>query len=326
MTAIIGTNIDHAASLIADGKLVAFATETVYGLGANAFDSDAVAQVFSVKQRPSFDPLIVHLDSIERLNEWVPNTPPLTFQLAEKFWPGPLSLVLSREGTEFSDLVSAGLQTVAVRVPQHPMARALIAKADCPIAAPSANLFGHVSPTTAEHVAEQLGDEIDYILDGGPCSVGVESTVVRIVGDRLELLRHGGIPIEDLQAVNCGEVIDVTKKTEASPNKERPLPSPGMTERHYAPRTPLTLIDDLPASFPAGRYGIISLNPRVDIPTVCICEILSSDGNLVEAATNLFAAMRRLDTLKLDGIFAIRLPNHGLGVAMNDRLNRAQHR
>src|SRR5690606_17904261 len=200
MNASIGTDVALAAQLIAAGKLVAFPTETVYGLGANALDSAAVADVFAAKERPHFDPLIVHVATLEAARELVTEFPDTAVRLAEKFWPGPLTLVLPKVD-RVPHLVTAGLPSVGVRIPAHPLALELIERAGVPIAAPSANLFGQVSPTTAEHVAAQLADRIDYILDGGPCRVGVESTVLHLGGERPLLLRPGGVSLEDLEAV-----------------------------------------------------------------------------------------------------------------------------
>lgn len=327
MTAKTGTDIELAAELIAAGKLVAFATETVYGLGADATNSAAVAQVFAVKHRPTFDPLIVHFDSVEHVRMTFRSFPEQANQLAERFWPGPLSIVLPRAECGFSDLVSAGLSTVAVRVPSHRMARDLIAKAGRPVAAPSANLFGRISPTTASHVVDQLGEKIDYILDGGPCTVGVESTVIRVSELSVELLRHGGITIEQLTSACRCDVIDVPKETDTNTRESRntPMPSPGMTEQHYAPRTPLTLVDSIPERIPEGQVGLIALQPPDDSGAFSQVETLSNSGDPREAATNLFAALRRLDAATLDRIVAVRLPDEGLGRAINDRLNRAQH-
>ncbi|MCH7686303.1 MAG: threonylcarbamoyl-AMP synthase, partial [Planctomycetes bacterium] len=196
MTCPIGTDIQHAASLLRNGGLVAFATETVYGLGSNAFDVNAVARLFEVKNRPRFDPLIVHVNDSSWLEHLATDVPEEARQLADRCWPGPLSLVLPKSD-DVPDLVTAGLSTVAVRIPDHPMALDLLKTADLPIAAPSANPFGCLSPTCAEHVAEQLGSSIDYILDGGKCQVGIESTVLKVGNGEPVLLRPGGLPIEE---------------------------------------------------------------------------------------------------------------------------------
>jgi L-threonylcarbamoyladenylate synthase len=317
VTAAIGTDIDRAASLIAGGGLVAFATETVYGLGANAYDARAVARIFEAKGRPRFDPLIVHLGDASWLPQVASVVSPLAQRLIDAFWPGPLTLVLPKTD-RVPDLVTAGLPTVAVRMPAHPSALALLRRANVPIAAPSANLFGHVSPTTAQHVAEQLGSRVDYILDGGPCEVGIESTIIDVSGGQPTLLRPGGLALEQLEAlIGPIAVVDATSL------ENEPQLSPGRLSRHYATRTPLVIAEgnELP---PAGRRaGLLTLIADPLINEFAAVEILSSRGDLAEAAANLFAAMRRLDAAGLDLIVARPVPESGLGRAINDRLRRA---
>lgn len=318
MAQFIGTDVGRAATLIAQGKLVAFPTETVYGLGANALDVNAVAAVFAAKGRPHFDPLIVHVATLAAARELTTGFPDAAVRLAERFWPGPLTLVLPKV-ERIPDLVTAGLPTVALRVPSHPLALQLIEQAAVPIAAPSANLFGYVSPTTAQHVAEQLGDRIDAILDGGPCTVGVESTVLHLAGDRPTLLRPGGISLEEIETlIGPVAVLQQSPQSDAAPQ-----PAPGMLDRHYAPRTPLEIVDQLPPRDSQLQCGLLSLEPSDVATDFAAVEVLSSTGDLTEAAANFYAAVRRLDSAGLRQILARRFPNHGLGRALNDRLRRA---
>jgi len=232
------TEIDRAAEVLRRGGLVAFPTETVYGLGADATNAEAVARLFAAKDRPRFDPVIVHLAAPEDLEPLVTAIPPVARTLIERFWPGPLTLVLPKTES-VPDIVTAGRPTVAVRMPDHALALSLIAAAGRPIAAPSANRFGRLSPTRAEHVAEQLGDRVELILDDGPCQVGIESTVLDLAGPGPRLLRPGATTLEALNEI-IGPV-DVHPGTA----QDEPLASPGMLPRHYAPRTPLELVDDV---------------------------------------------------------------------------------
>lgn len=313
------TDVDRAAAALRDGQLVAFATETVYGLGANALDESAVARVFEAKNRPHFDPLIVHIASEGWLGRLVTDVPESARKLIDVFWPGPLTLVLPKTD-RVPDLVTSGLPSVAVRMPSHPQARELLTRADLPIAAPSANPFGQLSPTSAAHVAETLGDRIDLILDGGDCDVGVESTVLQVGDGRACLLRHGGVTQEDIESV-IGPVA-----TRESAKNDVAAPSPGMLSQHYAPRTPLVLrseVDD--GELADRRVGVISLS-QVETPFApAAIETLTPDGNLRDATTRFFAAMRRLDQAGLDLIVAWPFPDEGLGRALNDRLGRACH-
>jgi L-threonylcarbamoyladenylate synthase len=320
MTSVIGIDIDRAAALIANGKLVAFATETVYGLGANAYDVRAVGQIFEVKERPRFDPLIVHLGDARWLPDVVSSVPPLAQRLIERFWPGPLTLVLPKTD-RVPDLVTAGLPTVGVRMPAHPSALELLRRANVPVAAPSANLFGHVSPTTAQHVAEQLGARVDYILDGGACAVGVESTILDVSGKQPTLLRSGGLAVEALEAE-----IGPIRIASSTSGKNDPQLSPGRLLRHYATRTPLTIVDRDRLLPTAKRVGLLTLVEEPDDERWSAVEVLSQHGDLAEAAANLFAAMRRLDARGLDLIVARLVPEAGLGRAINDRLRRAARR
>ncbi len=353
--------IAEAAAILQAGGLVAFPTETVYGLGANALDEQAVARVFDVKKRPRFDPLIVHVANVEGALRLAADFPTVARRLAEKFWPGPLTLVLPKR-TVVPDLVTAGCSTVALRIPDHPVAQALLRAANLPVAAPSANPFGQISPTTAEHVRAQLGQAIDLILDGGPCRVGVESTVLQLTNDVPLLLRPGGTTLEEIEAV-IGAVKVLAAGHADLP--QRGLASPGTLLQHYAPRTPLVLRtpataggsewvaadsllkkgtssgreppifaeDSQPqAAWPqfqttaAGvRQGLLAFQESDTSGKFVQVEILSPTGNLREAAANFFAALRRLDAAGLDLIVADIFPEVGLGRALNDRLRRASH-
>jgi len=306
----------QAATVVRQGGTVAFPTETVYGLGANALDAAAVVKVFEIKRRPRFDPLIVHVHSISQARQVVCAWPEGATELAQRFWPGPLTLVLPK-ATEAPDIVTSGAPTVAVRMPDHPTALALIAEAGVPVAAPSANRFGSISPTTSEHVLSQLGDEVDLVLDGGPCRVGIESTIVSLTGQRPVLLRAGGTPLADIE-----DVVGPIDRPSADPN--RPT-APGQYPRHYAPRTPLILREAPPDLPPLPRAGLLTLTaPQVPDHYEAV-EVLSPTGDLQEAAAGLFAALHRLDALGLDAILAVKVPEAGLGMAINDRLRRAAY-
>jgi L-threonylcarbamoyladenylate synthase len=309
--------IRAAAKKIREGGVVAFPTETVYGLGANAFDSLAVARIFEIKKRPRFDPLIVHIAGPADLALLATHVPPEARLLLERFWPGPLTLVLPKSGS-VPDIVTAGLATVAVRMPDHPVALSLLRRAGVPVAAPSANLFGRLSPTSAADVWEQLGDAVDLIIDGGPSRIGLESTVLSFAGARPELLRPGGLPLEEIEAVS-GPV-------EIARDGEKLSSSPGRLPRHYAPNTPLVLRFEAPAQGADARVGLLTLTPPDDRRPYSAVEVLSATGDMREAAANLYAALRRLDSLGLDLIVAEPVPNHGLGLAINDRLRRASAR
>jgi L-threonylcarbamoyladenylate synthase len=318
----IRSGTDHEAIRLAGqaikmGGLVAFPTETVYGLGCDATNADAVAKVFEAKQRPQFDPLIVHIADREQLAYVVASVSPMAHELIDTFWPGPLTLVLPKQSA-IPDLVTAGLPTVAVRMPNHPMAQSFIREAGIPIAAPSANPFGYVSPTTAQHVADGLGSKVDLILDGGPCPVGVESTIVSLVGSQPELLRPGSITIEELSAV-------VGPIRRPSAENDRPI-APGQLTRHYATQTPLTILP-WPGARPAWqkdeRAGLLIFSQAMDEDTrFAEIEVLSKTGDVREAAHHLFAALRRLDFLGLDRIYAEPCKEEGLGLAIMDRLRR----
>ncbi|MBL8001070.1 MAG: threonylcarbamoyl-AMP synthase [Flavobacteriales bacterium] len=311
MAAVIGTDLHAAERLLTAGELVAIPTETVYGLAANAFDATAVLNVFAAKQRPAFDPLIVHVHSVAQVREVVREIPPEAEALMKAFWPGPLTLVLPKH-PRIPDLVTSGLDTVGVRMPAHPLTLELLRALPFPLAAPSANPFGYVSPTTAQHVMDQLGARIPYILDGGACSVGVESTIIGREEGQWMLYRPGGVPVEAIEEV-IGTVRQQVKQV---------LPvAPGMLDSHYAPRKPVFIGDIamLLKEHP-GRAAVISFTRTFD---AWRNEVLSASGDLNEAARNLFAALRTLDASEADVILTEVFPNEGLGRAINDRLKRA---
>lgn len=307
-------DVTAAAAALRAGALVGMPTETVYGLAANACDDRAVLRIFEAKGRPHFDPLIVHVADAEQA--WTVAEPsPRALRLAAAYWPGPLTLILPRRAC-IGDSITSGLDFVGVRVPDHPLALALIRAAGVPLAAPSANLFGCISPTTAAHVIEQLGDRIAGVVDGGPCRVGVESTVLR--PDPVPLiLRPGGIAQDALQAL-LGEPVAVADRQERA--ESLPQAAPGMLASHYAPRIPLRLLGDQP--WPTAAHVarlVMQRAPRPGGPT----EILSPTGDVAEIAMRLFAAMRRLDASGASEMVAELTEPVGLGVAINDRLRRA---
>ena len=316
----IGTDLNRAAELLQAGRLVAIPTETVYGLAASAFNATAVAEVFDAKARPAFDPLIVHVPDRAAAASLVLEFPPLAERLADAFWPGPLTLVLPRRDC-IPDLVTSGLPGVGVRVPAHPLTLQLLQQVRLPLAAPSANPFGGISPTTPRHVLEGLRGRVDYILDGGPCAVGLESSVVSLMQDPPQLLRPGGISLEELELV-------------AGPVARPPLPStdqhtaqlaPGMLTRHYAPRTPLQLLEAQTKArpIPGSHCGLLTWGEFPEEPGFeRICR-LSHGQDLRICAANFFAGLRDLDSSSLDVIIARLFPEHGLGRALNDRLRRA---
>ncbi len=320
----IGVDVSRAASQILSGQLVAIPTETVYGLAADALNPLAVARIFEAKQRPKFDPLIVHIASQETLALITKNVPFIIQKLIDEFWPGPLTVVLPKHEC-VPDLVTSGLSSVAIRMPDHPLALQLIQQSERPLAAPSANLFGRTSPTTALHVAEQLEEHVAYILDGGPCRVGIESTIIGLCNDTPTLLRPGGITIEQIESLLGKGAISGSYSENQS--TDSPL-APGQLKEHYAPLTPLVIAEKPHRPDGCRRVGLLTLQkteldqqrPELSFEAI---EELSSTGNLTEAASNFFAAIRRLDAEGLDLIIATPFPAYGLGFALNDRLSRA---
>jgi L-threonylcarbamoyladenylate synthase len=307
------SEIEAAARLIRAGELVAFPTETVYGLGGDASNERAVAKIFEAKGRPQFNPLISHVPGAaeaKRFVQWSDTAE----KLAAKFWPGPLTLVLPRAaGSPIALLATAGLDTVAIRAPAHPMAQALMRAAGVPIAAPSANRSGAVSPTRAEHVAESLGSKVSMILDGGPCTVGVESTVLDLTSERPILLRPGGATREAIEAV-----IGPIALSDALPTGNAARKSPGQLHSHYAPSRPVRL----DATAVAADEGLLAFG-RHPLAGARRTVNLSVAGDLGEAAANLFALLRALDRPDIARIAVMPVPHTGLGLAINDRLRRA---
>ena len=313
---MIGKDLQYAIQLLKADAVVAIPTETVYGLAGNALSPKAASTIFEVKNRPSFDPLIVHTSSVERIAGLTTEMPEAARQLAQRFMPGPLTLLLPRAAI-IPDIVTAGSARVAVRIPAHPMAHELLASLDFPLAAPSANPFGYISPTTARHVEDQLGDKIPYILDGGPWRVGVESTIVGFEEGMVVVYRKGGIAVEDIEAV-AGPVA-------VRPHSASNPAAPGMLRSHYAPSAPVVLgdVENLLLRYPGKKVGAIRFREAASGIPASRQIVLSPSGGLAEAARNLFAGMRRLDALRLDVILAELLPEEGLGRAINDRLRRA---
>jgi len=308
-----GTDILKARMLLESGALVGIPTETVYGLAGNALNADAVAKIFEVKNRPQFDPLIIHVPNLQHVEQYVTTLPEKARLLAEAFWPGPLTLVLKKKAV-IPDLVSAGLDTVGIRCPDHALTRALLEALNFPLAAPSANPFGYISPTSAKHVDSQLGDKIAYILDGGECRVGIESTIIGFEDSGPVIYRLGGLTLESIETLIGG--VSLQPYSTSNPK------SPGQLISHYAPARPLIVgdIEKLLLQHETQRVGIISFQRTYgDHPQI----ILSPAGSLNEAAKNLFAALRKMDGMNVDLILTELVPDTGLGRAINDRLKRA---
>lgn len=308
----IGKDIDKAKALLEQGELVAIPTETVYGLAGNALDAKAVAKIFEVKERPSFDPLIVHVPNLDATRRYVTGIPEQAQLLAKTFWPGPVTVVLPRNET-IPDLVTSGLDTVGIRCPDHELTRSLLQRLNFPLAAPSANPFGYVSPTTPEHVNEQLGHKIKYILDGGPCEVGIESTIVAFETEGPIIYRLGGLSVEDIEKT----IGPVRRRLHSTSNPS----APGQLKSHYSPLKKM-LVGDLPQLIQHQplRTGILSFQKNFGAVNQFI---LSPTGDLKEASQNLFTALRYLDKKDIDVILAEWVPDVGLGRAINDRLKRA---
>ncbi|MFN8438501.1 MAG: L-threonylcarbamoyladenylate synthase [Cytophagales bacterium] len=314
MSKKIGTDIQIAKKLLVDNKLVAIPTETVYGLAGNALNPDAVAQIFAVKNRPFFDPLILHTDNFEKIRPFLKAIPEKAQKLADTFWPGPLTLVLNKTSA-IPDICTSGLSTVGVRIPNHKLTLELLAQLDFPLAAPSANPFKYISPTSAQHVFDQLGEQLPYILDGGNCNIGVESTIIGFSETNEVLVyRLGGLEIEKIEAV-VGKVKIITN------NDSNPA-APGMLKLHYSPTKKLLLNSyENICKITDPSVGFITYKNKPDSKNTCV--VLSESGNINEAAANLFASMRALDASNVSYIVAEIFPDEGLGRAINDRLNRA---
>lgn len=314
---IISKNIQRAIDILNHEELVAIPTETVYGLAGNIYSKKAVSKIFEMKNRPLFNPLIVHIHTINQLDELASYIPPKARLLASTFWPGALTLVLKKKML-VPDIITAGKDSVAIRMPSHPLTLALLKQLSFPLAAPSANPFGCISPTKAIHVEEYFGDKLQMVLDGGDCKNGIESTIIGFENDEPVVYRLGAISIEDIEDV-IGK-IEIKNKTEISPD------APGMLLRHYAPATTTHLetdVEEFIKLHPNKKIGLLLFSKEVNAPGIIHQEILSKNADFKEAAANLYAALHLLDKLHLDMIIAEKLPDIGLGKSINDRLERA---
>jgi len=313
----ISTDRNAAVELLRKGEVVALPTETVYGLAADALNRIAVAKIFEAKGRPRFDPLIVHLpdrDWLEKVAEIPAQDRQSILKLAEKFWPGPFTIVLPRK-TIVPEIVTAGLDTVAVRISAHPVFAEIIRAFGAPLAAPSANRFGRVSPTTAQHVFDELSGRVPLIVDAGPTPHGIESTIVAVRNGKIDILRRGPITSDDLSAFGKVEIATASDK----------ISTPGQLPSHYAPKTPLQIMDDLKSFRSEQRCALLAWNPIKKDERFVAIRNLSEKQDLREAAANLFRYLRELDVLDVDLIVAERVPDRGLGAAILDRLQRASH-
>jgi L-threonylcarbamoyladenylate synthase len=307
-----------AAILLNKGKVIAIPTETVYGLAANAFDEKAIEQIFEIKQRPLFNPLIVHIKSIDYLDRIAQNIPTIALQLAHEFWPGPLTLILPKKSI-IPSIVTAGKDSVAVRIPSHPMALELLNQLDFPLAAPSANPFGYISPTTSEHVKKQLGNKIPMILEGGASEKGIESTIIGFENDEPILYRVGAISKETIEAF-IGE-IKVKRKSSTSPE------APGMLSKHYSPKTKLIVTDCISEYLKNNdieNTGFLLFSKPCESIPIQNYLLVTKNKIINEAAHNFYAALHELDERKFDLIIAEKFPEQGIGNSLNDRLYRAQ--
>jgi L-threonylcarbamoyladenylate synthase len=314
---MIGNEIKVAIKLLNEGQVVGIPTETVYGLAANGLNEKAVVSIFKIKNRPFFDPLILHFTDVDSINDYVEKISPKALKLAKAFWPGPLTLLM-KKSNKVPDIVTSGSPLVAVRIPKHPLTLSLLEQLDYPLAAPSANPFGYISPTKAEHVENQLGDLVPYILDGGDCQVGLESTIVDCSSEQLKIKRLGGLSVQEIE--NClGESIEIEISSGSNPS------APGQLDKHYAPRTPFVIVDDIESQLIKFNdkkmaflgFGDIQVNENLYTLN------LSHNSDLSEAAQNLFHYMRLLDQIGFDCILTMKVPDFDLGRAINDRMKRA---
>lgn len=314
---IISKDISQAVALLNAEEIVAIPTETVYGLAGNIYSEKAIKSIFETKQRPFFNPLIVHIPSVDYLSQIVEHIPEKAKLLAEAFWPGPITLVLKKKNT-IPDVITASKDTVAVRVPNHPTTLELLRQLDFPLAAPSANPFSSISPTTAAHVETYFKDNIKMVLDGGACKSGIESTIIGFENDQPIIYRLGSTAIEDIEAV-VGE-IQIKNKKEIAPD------APGMLERHYAPKTKTILTDNILCmvdEYKGKRIGIITFQSEIANSNIEVQIALSKTGDLAESASKLYDVLHQLDKMYLDVIIAEKFPEYGLGKSINDRLSRA---
>ena len=313
----ISTDLLKAKQILENDELVAIPTETVYGLAGNIYSEKAIKKIFETKKRPLFNPLIVHIDSKNKLEEIALEIPEKAKKLADVFWPGSLTLVLKKKA-HIPDIITAGKDTVAVRVPNHALTLKLLKLLDFPLAAPSANPFGSISPTTAQHVADYFPDDLAMVLEGGNCENGIESTIIGFENNEAILYRLGSISVEEIEAV-IG-TIRVRNKKENAPD------APGMLSRHYAPKTKTILAENIDLElkkYPNVKIGLLLFQNSISNENNVVIEILSKKGDLKEATANLYAAMHRLDKQNLDIIIAEKFPDNDLGKSINDRLERA---
>ncbi|WP_418262381.1 L-threonylcarbamoyladenylate synthase [Flavobacterium faecale] len=314
---IISKDITKAITILNNEDVVAIPTETVYGLAGNIYSEKAIRKIFEVKQRPLFNPLIVHIHSIDQLQDIVSEFPEKAQLLAKAFWPGSLTLILKKKPT-IPDLITAGKDSVAVRIPNHPVTLNLLQQLSFPLAAPSANPFNRISPTNASHVEDYFKDTIKMVLEGGACTNGIESTIIGFENDQPILYRLGSISIEEITNV-IGE-IQIKNKKETAPN------APGMLAKHYAPKTRTYLtteVENFIKDYPDKKIGVLKFTGDINASNIEHVEILSETGGLKEAASKLYSSLHKLDILNLDMIVAEVFPDFGLGKSINDRLERA---
>lgn len=315
---MISKDLDLAAKFLEEEEIIGFPTETVYGLAGNIYSEKAIRKIFSVKERPFYNPLIVHIKNGSELEKIATEIPEIAKTLAEKFWPGPLTLLLKKKSS-VPDLITAGKPTVAVRVPNHAIALQLLEKLDFPLAAPSANPFGRISPTNAKHVDDYFGNSIKMVLEGGICETGIESTIIGFEGEKVIIYRLGGISLEEIENI-CGAV-KLLNKDDKQPE------APGMLSKHYAPRTSLIFTENLEKEllrFQDQKIGVLSFNNTLEqLPENFVQIILSAEGNLKVAAAKLYETLHQMDQMNLEHIIAEKFPEVGLGRVINDKLRRA---
>ncbi len=315
-----GKDINYAAEIIKQNQVVGIPTETVYGLAANAYEADAIIKIYELKQRPHFNPLIVHIPDISFLQQITMHQPEVLLKLAEQFWPGPLTIIFNKKEV-IPSLVTAGKKTVAVRIPSHPITLNLLKLLQLPLAAPSANIYGSISPTSAKHVIKNFGNKIQYVLDGGNCEIGIESTIIMLNDDeKFCILRHGGISEEQIK-----KVTGYTPDTFINPEKSI---SPGLSKSHYAPSIPLFIgsINELLKKHHEEKIAVIGFGKKYGDIRIIYQADLSSVSNLNEAAKNLFSTLQQADNSGADVILASLVTDAGIGKAINDRLQRAAYK
>jgi L-threonylcarbamoyladenylate synthase len=314
---MISKDISLAVKHLNQNGIIGFPTETVYGLAGNAFDTEAIHKIFEVKKRPTFNPLIVHIKGIEDLKQVASEIPPIAYELANAFWPGPLTLILKKQ-PYIPDLVTANQDTVAVRVPNHPVALELLHQLDFPLVAPSANPFTSISPTSAEHVENYFGNQINMVLEGGECSAGIESTIIGFENNRVVVYRLGALALEEIEKIS--ESVTLLNKKDKKPI------TPGMLLKHYAPKTDFILTRNVQEEldwYSDKKIGLLLYNSFMPDFERKNQIVLSEESDLKIAASKLYHAMNKLDKMNLDLIIAERLPEYGLGISINDRLERA---